>query len=414
MFILFSCLILLGGSANGEEIDLVYKPSTPRASYYVGFFPLGDMDKGWENSADLITKRAITYKTALSFVLKDNQKYDDLLLTIDSANKPQKEGEIFLDTLYIDLNRNNKIDTDEKFIMKPVPSQQAKGPKTFYAEKIPILSGKDGAEKTVYVNLFSLVQSDGGKIIPKRTYFGVSSWGCYEGKVTLNEIDYRVRLDDFCINGSFDDYENGTELGWNCDRISVNTEEMIAKAGSSGWMGLPLLPKMLISNKAYSITVKEGGKKLGIEPLPIEFAKVRAKNDIMSVDLHHPEWGMQHVAKGQTISVPKGIWTVKYFKVSLDSPNVTCSFNGPRGFKADLTSQEVTTLNLETELKVAVSSHYGDGAIDLSLGMVTIQDAKFTSYYQENTKDGSALRGIPFVIKSLDGAMVHENIFSFG
>ncbi len=400
-----SLLLFLPVSLTAGEIELTLEKSGEGPSFYFGLNPQNASQPSWEKGSESFTQNASTYDFYFPWGIKEGSRPGTRLLTLDR----RAEGDGNPDTLIIDLNRNREIDEGERFDLEAPSTESPFGPgyTVLSVAALPFVMGS--ATRKPLLTLYLLIPdaTPEGSI---NLIFGLSAWGCRRGEATIDGVTYTVTLHDRLINGAYDDFQEGNSR-------QNDTISFVPKEGGSVKeapnFGTPLRRKMILAGKTYDVRVMEGGARLQIDPITVDYGHVAAAAGDVGLTLVHPDWGNQRIEPDEKKRLPTGTWTVQDFSCTKGEGQPICFYAGPPEMQVEIISGNTVTMKMETRLIPEVTQKaYGD-SLNLSLALATTQGAKFRSYFGGNdTKN--PFKGIPFVIQNGSGETVQEGLFTFG
>jgi len=392
LFFFFSPITL-----SGKEIRLSFEPcpaGLPQDECgYVK--PLENGLHGWIRGHEFLTDRAFTGYFRFHH---DNLDKPELLFSYDCL----LEGSGTPDILYLDLNFDQRIGEDESFALNRAGSR-------FMAEKVPFTRKLDRDDITYYVNIFLRPA-----VKKESCSMTVESWGRYRGKVELFGIEYELILKDGNCNGSFADF-GGRYHRSGADLLSLTPvgEEGADTAGFGEACEKQIHPKMFFGNRAYSVDVKNNGRKLSIRPFKTSFGKVALHAEAMEVTLRRDDWGGFALASGKELLLPVGTYSIDRFSRKRGSSRAWCSYSGSEKMTVHVRSGTTANVKPETSLFASINTSNKGDSIRLSLKLETQEGARLSSF-GGHEKDNRTSGGIPFVVRDKSGEVVYEDFFRFG
>jgi hypothetical protein len=397
LFLCFCLLLFLCPLVRGEEITLTFEESDMGPQFLFGLMPVFDDNDLWAGGHDRLTEDVETFQFSIPSDSFDRE--DWMLISVDNTGEGGK-------IVYLDLNRNKKIDGAEHFPLKiatRVSYMEDAKDKSFVTEKFDFPASKEGGN-TFPVNLYCLFMPGHGDT--ENLIFGFTSWGCYKGEARLNDMLYKVTLLDQNMDGDFDDYQKDENSM--CDGLLLQAKPV--PENNDMMYGEPLRQKMFINNKTFSVAVNEGGKKLIIEPIQVPYGSVDLKTADVSVNLFSAEWGNIMMEQAGKKEVPAGTWKVSQFTRHNGDNNRFLMYQSSDAMNVEVKADQSAELSMATTLKSDISQSIRGNKVNLSLKLTTDQGANFASYYGGE----KAFEGIPFAITNGAGETVHEGLFTFG
>jgi len=388
---------------GAEDYALTFEKAVHNPVAFFGTAPAeaGEKGTGWIDGDEFLTKDA---QSVIAYLGMGEGQNAALLLSVDTkadgADKP--------DTLYIDLNRNRTLDEAETFPLVLVDNKGA-GPVMPFtllcAEKVAYHDEYSAGGGPFHVNFYYPIIDDAPPGFG--TAFGLSAWGCYSGRVTLDGVAYDVTLEDRTVNGSFCDFDSGSHF--DCDSLEMRRADQ-EKALTGLTPPSPLRRKMLIGDRAFGVTVKENGRVLALESITVETGRVSTSSSDLAVNLSHPDWGSFPIEAGETKALPAGEWTIVDYSRVKKEPSSVCYYSAPTDKSVSLAGGESVCLDLATTLVAAVTATPRKGLVQLGLAMTTDGGATMRGFYSEKAKG----RGIPFHITNAAGETLEKGTFEFG
>ncbi len=401
------CFLSVSFSASGalsaKEYTLTFEKAAHNPVAFFGAAPIeaGEKGNGWLEGGDFMTSRATSVTAHLSL---GNLGFTTLLMTVDK----KEEGAEYPDTLHADLNRNRILDEGETFPLVLVDNEGA-GPVMPFtmlcAEKVAYRKEGPDEGAPLYVNFYHPIIEDAPPGFGLA--FGLSAWGCYTGRITLDGVAYDVTLEDRTVNGAYDDFDEGARF--DCDSLTLERADKPKVA--HGMTPPPALRhKMLLGDQAYSVAVKEKGKILSLDPIAVDRGSVSVSPADVAVNLSNPEWGGFRIAPGEKKVLPAGKWTIADYSREKNDGSCMCNYSEPTEIEVTVAKGESVRLDLATALVAKVSASRRAGLVRLNLSMATAGGATFRGYFSAAGGRG----GIPFSITDAAGEIVEKGTFEFG
>lgn len=402
--IVFFLAFIGGPLPAAEEVVLTYMDAEAMPYSFSPPEPVEDEEDGWEGGTEFLANKAVTY---LAYLNAGDLLDEGLLFSLGASDESASRA----DTLQIDCNGNRRLEKNEKYALVPLHAQAE--PPILCARKIPLVvtEGKKPVLTTFFVIHFP---GEGGR--EEMTAVGLQAWGHCKGQVTLNGESWELILTDVNVNGSFCDFESGSGDFLGADAISLKraAEPLPAEP-------IPLRPKLLLGKSAYTIEVRDNGRKVILGSLDVTFSTVAAARPDIEMVMQHPAWGIQTVPAGKEHALPEGTWTIRSFRTICKETQAFCDYIGPPSVKVALLPDGKRTVELDTVFNATIKPRQTRRAIQLSLHLHTAQGACFSSFYggvaagkAESGELGFFLEGIPFKISDESGREVQKGIFEFG
>lgn len=392
-----------------EEVVLEYcKDPGPYDHSFIGRVPNLMGGAGWLNGKDFLSKRAMTFGIECSLA---QGTVCMLPFTIDYET-PHSKRPCFL---YVDANLNDTIDEGERYPLKILvggkhlmDGREAILQGNMIAEKIRFMPTIEGRQQELFANV---VLSGSSYSLQEARYhlFSLEAWGCCRGRATIEGTTYDIFLRDRNANGLFSDFDKGT---WITTLHSADTVAVVPE-GSPVTHGQPLRRNIILDGRAFTLDVRENGRKLLIEPRSVEFGEVAAADKEIKMSLWSVDWGLFTIAPGESMKLPAGRWCITEFDRKNAETGARCRYKSSGKLTTDVAGGNNNVVELDTILRAVVSSKKRDGGIRLSLDMTTSQEATFRSYQAPRSKD-DPFKGIPFMITNGAGEVVAQDFFEFG
>ncbi|MFH2000101.1 MAG: hypothetical protein ABIK28_10485 [Planctomycetota bacterium] len=386
-------------SAQADNISLSYQKADIEPGFNYAFNLESNESLSWKQPSPPLSSRAWTQEVTLGSVMDMNA--ESFLLSMDVT---REEG-LRPDTLYIDLNKNEALDDNERFDLKPLHSGayilEYNGP-LLYAEKVPLPLSSG---KTVFINLFIQLPPEEGDEKAMKIRIGTSAWGWFEGKATVQGDPYRIIGIDRTLNGSFSDFREQNSV--NFDGIAFVPAAAKAKEAVSSHI-MSLRQALLIDGKAYQCKIEGEGETLVIEPMNVASGSVTFKPAGLKVYLSNETWGIQRLDSGASRALPEGTWNVNFFYEQSGANE--SYFGAPSGMTLEVISGKDTELALSTRLEASIKAREKKGELSLSLKLLTDQGSTLKGYRAGHKE----MKGVPFRLFDGTGKLLHEASFAFG
>ena len=295
---LASVLVLFGTlSLDSKEIELEYcEDPGPIDHTFIGHIASLQGASGWLNGEEFLSKRAITFGIESPLATGTSSM---LPLCLDFENADSKKPSV----LYVDANRNDTIDEGERYPLKHLGpgdhlmnGRKALLPNHLIAEKIRFTPVLCGEKQEVYASIVLSNSAYSFRNNASYYLFSIDAWGCRRGRVTLDGAEYEIILRDGNTNGVFDDYDKGNILGTSFPGDSIT----FIHTDSNSQLRVPLRRNVILQNKAFSIDVRDSGRKVDIEPVDTTFGTLSIQDPQIEMTLWNLEWGIFNIAPGES------------------------------------------------------------------------------------------------------------------